>query len=154
MLSGKFRLQRKDRGLKKFKQRINRFARKDAAVTVGVHGDADGDYDGISVLEIATIHEFGLGQPQRSFLRAWVAENKEEIDAITKRFAEAVVAGRMTEDQALKQMGVLFTASIQKKISAGVPPPNEQSTIDRKGSSTPLIENGILRASIDHKIDK
>src|SRR5262245_20440620 len=36
------------------------------------------DADGATVGEIAEIHEFGLGVPQRSFLRGWVDEDKAQ----------------------------------------------------------------------------
>lgn len=144
-------IQVKDYGYKAFKKRVT--DPRPIALTVGVHADADGDYEGVSVLEIANFHEFGIGNPQRSFIRAWVEENRDEIDRAVNHMAELVTLGKIDRAAAVDQLGTLFVASIQKRISAGIDPPNEQSTIDRKGSSTPLIDTNQLRASIDYKDD-
>lgn len=141
----------KDKGYVALKRRVKQFAKAPLKMTVGIHADADADYDGVSILEIATWIEFGLGQPQRSFIRAWAEEKRKDIDKAVKAVALAVVKGKLTRQQGIDQLGALFVASIQKRISAGIPPPNAASTIARKGSSTPLIDQGQLRASIDFK---
>lgn len=155
MIKTRLRTIVRDRGWKKFKARNTKLAQAKPGVTVGVHGDAEGGYDnGKSVVEIANIHEFGLGPPQRSFVRAWVEEKRDEISKVQITYARLVSLGKLEQQTALDRMGLLFVASMQKRIAGGVPPPNADSTIARKGSSTPLIDEGILRASIKHKVDE
>lgn|SRR5574342_207575 len=103
----------------------------------------------LTVGEIAAIHEFGLGGlPQRSWLRGWCDGQAAMIHRTLAELARRVVAGKMDEERALSLAGAKFQGSIQARIRAGVPPPNRPSTIARKGSSTPLVDTGQLRASV------
>jgi hypothetical protein len=146
--------QRRDTGLRRFQQRMQSLAQGEKAVTVGVHSDAGGGYEGgASVLDVATMAEFGIGQPQRSFVRAWAEEHKDDANASIRRIAQGVVAGKLDERSALEQLGLWAVGSMQARISAGIEPPNAPSTIAKKGSSTPLIDKGQLRSSITHKVD-
>lgn len=126
-------------------------------ITVGIHA-AEGqkehqDYKA-SVLDIATFHEFGLGVPERSFVRAWFDAKKPDVQAFVVSRLKLVVAGKLTQDQALDQIGLFMQSGMQKNISDGIPPPNAPSTIARKGSSTPLIDTGQLRSSITYAVNK
>ncbi len=128
----------------------------DYEVVVGVLADGKGaapakGAEGMTVLDLATIHEFGAPAshiPQRSFVRAYVDENREQIRAWQRGLLTTIFAGRITAQQALNQLGAKVAAGIQTRIAAGIAPPNAQSTIDRKGSSTPLIDTGQLRSSV------
>ena len=103
----------------------------------------------LSVGEIAAIHEFGLGGlPQRAWLRGWVDGNASLIRNTLRNIALRVVGGKLDEVSGLSLAGVKFQGGIQRGIRAGVPPPNAPSTIRRKGSSTPLVDTGQLRASV------
>ena len=73
---------------------------------------------------------------------------------ILKKLLQRVIAGELTEDAALEQFGAWSKGEIQARIARGVPPPNAASTVKRKGSSTPLIDTGILRSSIDYEVRK
>ncbi len=142
----------RDTGLRKYRERAERLSRG-KSVTVGVHGDAGGGYETISVLELAAIHEFGLGNsPERSFIRAWVEENKDEIQQMIARMGEAIQAGKLAEGQALEQLGLWAQGNIQARISQGIPPPNAPSTAAAKDSSTPLVDTGQLKSSITYKV--
>lgn len=105
----------------------------------------------MTVLMVATIHEFGApaaGIPQRSFVRAYVDEHRDQIRAWQREILTPVFAGKVTATQALNRLGAKISGGIQARISAGIPPALAQETVDRKGSSTPLIDTGQLRASI------
>ncbi len=111
-------------------------------------------YSTMSVVEIATIHEFGNEHcPERSFLRAWFDENESKCRAAVVAMLEAVLAGKYTKDQALQLLGQRFVGEIQKRIANGIPPPNAPSTIAQKGSDKPLIDTGQLRSAITYAID-
>ncbi len=139
---------------------------KRATVTVGIHGDdgsdphahatfeADGaltpDSD-LTVSEVGSFHEFGLGVPQRSFIRGWFDEAVEENRALIASQLKLAILGKLTLEAALERIALKMEASIKKRIAArgnGAYPGLAASTIKRKGSSVPLIDTGQLRAAI------
>lgn len=129
------------------------FGFRQASVAVGVT-EADGakSEGALTVLDVANIHEFGLGTaPERSFLRAYFDQNEPRIQKMLIALMEAALKGKYTKEQILEILGQKMVGEIQARISAGIEPPLAQATIDKKGSSTPLIDTGQLRASISYK---
>ncbi len=144
----------RDRGLKALVRRVKKA--RSRAITVGIHSGEGGapTAGGAAVADVASIHEFGLGNsPERSFVRAWAEENESENHDVLRKLGELVVKGRNTVDDGLEKAGVFFAASMQKRIQGGIPPELAESTIERKGSSTPLIDTGQLIGSITHKVE-
>jgi hypothetical protein len=128
-------------------------------ITVGVHADdgAQGHTEGQSVADIASIHEFGAPQanvPQRSFVRAWFDEASASGELMTTLKAElaSVVEGKRTLKQALERSALRFEGSVKERIRRHIPPPLKPATIKRKGSSTPLIDRGVLRNSVRGRV--
>jgi len=123
-------------------------------VTVGVQADIGAQQhvgSKLTVLDIATIHEFGLGNnPERSFIRATFDENQELI----YRLAQLVVDGKLTREQALNQLGLRFQAQVIDRINSNIPPPLAPATIKRKGSSLALVDTGQLKSSITYRIEQ
>lgn len=150
-----------DRGAKALLERIASSVR--TRVTVGIH-EAEGsasaeEGDGLTVLDVGTINEFGGDQgdnpPRRSFLADWADENEEKLKSDMRKIGAAVVAGKLsTLEQGFERLGLRSVAEIQQRIKAGIDPENADSTIERKGSSTPLINHGQLWTSITHKVEK
>lgn len=137
----------------------------DLAVKIGVQGSEASDQiitDAIimspmTLIELAVIHEFGApsaGIPQRAFIRAladserpkWVAELGKQcvraFDDSTKKDA------KHSATAALTVLGEKYRTAVIKRMKAGIAPPLKEMTIDRKGSSTPLIDTGALLRSI------
>lgn len=141
-----------DKGLNSLLARLAKA--KGLSLTVGVHDTEGGQayQKGLTVAEVATIHEFGLGVPQRSFLRSWADERAAENQALIKQVGEQVVKG-LDVSTGLDRLGLKFVAGIQGRMVAGIPPPNAPSTIAQKGSSTPLIDTSQLKGSIRHKVE-
>jgi hypothetical protein len=145
----------RDRGYKQLRERA-RGLRAKHAVGVGITGTtgaqiASGE---LTVLDIGTIHEFGLGRvPQRSFVRAWFDElapkNKRRVMLIAQR----VLKGQLSERRGLELLGLEFQASMQARITRGIAPPNAPATIAKKGSSTSLIDTGQLRQAISYEVE-
>lgn len=110
--------------------------------------------DHIGNVELAIIQEFGLGVPERSFLRRTFDKRREEWKALAERLMRLVLKEKLTADAMLKLLGEKMKADIKREITsgAGIPPPNAQSTIDRKGSSRPLVDSGRLVGSIDYEV--
>ncbi len=108
----------------------------------------------LTVGEIATIHEFGLGTcPERSFIRGWCDENEGNVvNFLAKESQRAITLKMPNFDQGLERLGLFCVSGIQVRIANGIPPALKQATIDRKGSSTPLINTGQLRSSITYEV--
>lgn len=130
------------------------FGKQRATIEVGIL-EADGAKphgEGLTVLDVATFNEFGLGVPERSFLRAWFDDNRPRAMTILGAVLRTVVSGQRTKEQALELLGARFVAEIQKRIAQGILPPNSEETIKKKGSSVPLIDTGQLRTSITYRV--
>jgi hypothetical protein len=124
-------------------------------VDVGIIGDTAGASTpgGMTVGTLAEIHEFGLGVPQRSFLRAWADADRAKIDRVWGALLRKVLKSELTLDQALEQFGIWAQGQVQQFIAdSRVQPPLDQRTIDAKGSSVPLIDTGQLRSSITYEV--
>jgi len=142
----------RDRGAKKLLARM----REKASLTVGIHKDAgSASYDsGATIAEVASYHELGLGVPRRSFIADWADENRSKHETELRKIGRAVLKGTIkSERQGLERFGALAKAQVQQRIVSGIEPALEPETIDRKGSSTPLIDTGRLKASIDTKVE-
>jgi hypothetical protein len=123
---------------------------KGGEITVGLHGNEGSSphEGGLSTAEIGERHEFGLGVPERSFIRAWFDENKPEIERVLSSQLELSLKEGKSLDWALERVALWSQADIQRRIVAGIAPDNHPMTIARKGSSTPLIDTGVLKASL------
>jgi hypothetical protein len=130
-------------------------ARAPIAVEVGVLGVAASAAKGdVTVGDIATWAEFGIGQPQRSWLGGWIDEHEKDLDPIISAELRAILKGDRTREQAAARLGAWIVGSIQQRIADGIDPPNAESTIRQKGSATPLIDTGQLRSSIASRVVK
>lgn len=130
------------------------------ALSVGVlgaeAGAAHADSVGLTVGEIAEIHEFGLGTaPRRSFLADWADEKRSEIQQVVIKGGAALVRGKSitSPGQLLNQIGQWAVGSIQARMATNIPPPLAPETIKRKGSSVSLIDTGQLRSSVTYRVD-
>lgn len=142
----------RDNGARRLLEQVR--AVKERAVDVGVLGQkAAEDHGGLTVGDVATFHEFGLGVPERSFIRNYVDRSKQAAQALARRCAEAVAKG-VPAEAALNIIGMSHASAIQEMIADGIDPPLAEETIKRKGSSTPLIDTGQLRASVTWRIAK
>lgn len=153
---GKTRVRDTDHGAKAMAARLKALAASTKTVRVGVLSDApkkerEGAAGKLSLVEVAAVHEFGApeaGIPQRSFIRATIDERRGDIEALQLVLAQRVVEGKITEDQALAQLGAKVVAWVQARIASNIPPPLAEETAARKGSSVALVDTGQLRASI------
>lgn len=56
--------------------------------------------------------------------------------------------------QSLDRLGLMAAGDIQRRIADLRDPPNAASTVDRKGSSNPLIDTGEMRQKVSHKVQE
>lgn len=145
-----------DRGLAARITALAEFSQWEVAVGIlddGKANDPKKQYPELTVLFIASIHEFGAPSaeppiPERSFVRGYVDEHKADIFGWQKVLAQRAARGEITAKQALDQLGARIAGGIQERIAAGIAPPNAPATIEAKGSATPLVDSGQLRASL------
>ncbi len=139
----------RDKGYKALLRRVRRARGK--AVKVGILSGS-GNAGGVNTLDVASIHEFGLGPPERSFIRAWVDADEAKLEDDVRRLAESVVNGTNTYEIALEKIGVLMAAKSQKFIQDGrVTPPTIKS--GEAGSNTTLIDQANLVNAISHEVE-
>jgi len=123
------------------------------ATDIGIMGSEAGDtYEGggMTTAEVAERHEFGIGVPQRSWLRGYVDENESIIMARLRAISDSIARGKGSLRIGLEQLGVLTVGEIQERISNRIAPALAEATIKRKGSDVPLIDTGQLRSSVTH----
>lgn len=111
--------------------------------------------DGTPTALIAAVHEFGSperGIPERSFLRSGMRENQDKYVRLNKVNLVRILRGQLTVEQALSQLGEMAKGDVQQKIRSGDFAPLKQSTIDRKGSSKPLIDSGQMVQSVTYEL--
>lgn len=143
----------KDRGYRKLLASIEA-SKSGFKITLGIHAEEGSAADGnATVVQVAEWNEFGTETiPARPAITGWADERGDDaIREVSDDMARALKAG-VSPIQRADQLAQKFAAEIQAKISGHVPPPNAQSTIDRKGSSTPLINTGQFRSSIRGKV--
>jgi hypothetical protein len=144
-----------DKGYKQLCDRVFGAAKTKPSIDVGILDDGPhGNDDMVSILQIAVWAEFGTQtEPARSFIRDWFDQNEAGLRKDLVILMQSVVQGKRTKEQILELLGQRCVAQIQERIVAGIDPPNAQSTIDRKGSSTPLIDTGILKAAVNYRVN-
>ena len=113
--------------------------------------------DGTSVAYVATIQEFGAPEvriPPRPFMRPTVAAHKREWSKLIAKGIPQVVIGKMTAFDVLDLVGIKAAADIQTTIASIYSPPNSPATIKRKGSAKPLVDTGLMVASVQNAVNK
>ena len=125
-------------------------------VLVGVPEGAGAYEDGLTIATIAAVNNFGSADgkiPAREFLQPAINKGAPQYQRLAEIMIPKVLSGSMAMTALLEQMGNLAEGHVKQEITDFDTPPNAQSTIDRKGSSSPLIDTGALRQSIRYVID-
>lgn len=136
-----------DRG---YKSLIRRVASPLPPITVGVHGDEGGASAGgdLTVVDVASIHEFGLNGTERSFIRAWFDSEKSTNEDVLKLIGRAMVRKGGRPRAAAERAALFLEASAKRYIQSGSVSP----ATDKDG--TTLIESSQLVGSIRGKVGK
>ena len=138
--------------LKQFESSLERAKRK--VVAVGLPKEAVGSKvygDGMSIISIGAIHEYGLGAaPARSFLRLPFNVKKDELDSFMAKQFESLFYGKSV-DQALGLVGVKAVNIVQQAFASGgfgKWPDIQQQTKNAKNSSKILIDTATLKNNV------
>lgn len=90
--------------------------------------------------------------PERSFIRATIDEKRGDIARLFERAAKGAIDGKINLKTGLGLIGEKTVAWIKGRIRKGISPPLAASTIARKGSSKPLIDEGQLIGSLTYAV--
>lgn len=124
--------------------------RRGGFVTVGIHEDTGNHPDAdISNAQLGALLNFGT---DRIPPRPWLAPGVESATSdIIDTLAAGVESGAPM-NQTLEQVGAIAAGAAQVYMTELRDPPNAPSTIAQKGSDNPLIDTGVLRASVSYKV--
>lgn len=110
---------------------------------------------GGSLAVIASANEFGTADgriPERSFLRSTADEKRKEFNDMLDEGLNNIIKQKTTVQKLLDVLGIFAKGATQKKITDIIGPQNAESTVARKGSSTPLVDTGFMRQSIGYEV--
>ncbi len=142
-------VQEEDYGWDKILSDLNSL--KNMIVEVG-YDQNSGDEGTIGLAELASIHEFGNEHvPERPFMRESFDRSAEQLTETGYTLADKVISGKIDPEMAYEIWGDSYKTAVQKGVigqSLGLEE-NAQSTIDRKGSDTPLVDTGRLINGIE-----
>lgn len=143
-------------------KRLENFGDPHVKVGILASGKAnETESSGITMAELGTIHEFGApgaNIPERSFIRQTFKLKQDEVIKVTETLAKNIVEKDMTLSKALDLLGAKGAAWIQDTIVKQlVTPKLEDSeagkrTIERKGSSSTLIDTGLLKNAMTWEV--
>ena len=133
-------------------------------VDIGILGENNQSIEGgYTLAGIGAVHEFGTDRagrgnsvtiPERSFLRMPLETGQQDIENAVKGHLQKYIADGDIKG-IFKLIGIAGEARIQEAFETagfGTWDPNAESTIRQKGSDSPLIDQGDLRAAITSKV--
>ena len=92
--------------------------------------------------------------PERSFLRGgWDAHHEAVIKQTDPLIAD-VTAGKMSADQFCEVVGLLLKSKIQDYAVDLRNPANHPFTVQRKGSSNPLVDSGDMIGALSYEVEE
>lgn len=138
-------LQQVKDALKKEIEKIN----SDKTVLVGIHEDAGMTEDGdLTMAQLGAVLHFGTQTiPPRPWLDTGVNSGIQDYLDVIQNHSDDL-------DNALEIIGQIAVGRVQQYITDLKEPANATSTIEKKGSSNPLIDTGAMRQSVTYKISQ
>ena len=144
-----------DKGMKRLIKQIKEL--EDTHILVGLPGDL-GTHDAEGEETIAQIginNEFGHSNvPSRPWMRSTAdkGSTKTRFTRLMKNQYLKLVNGVATPKSVYRFLGEWYVSELKSTIKNGNFVPNAEFTILNKGSSTPLIDTGLMRNSITSRI--
>lgn len=150
---------------KQFAEKIE--ATGGARVKIGVLSNAAGETkvpgSDMDLIGLAAIHEFGTparpwagfaGIPPRPFIRATFDANRAEVGKKVRALAVAFLKGQISLNRGLNMLGHWGVGAVHRYVEQGSNLlPNAPSTIERKGSSRPLIDTKQLINGVTYVVE-
>ncbi|MEK5148770.1 hypothetical protein MKX53_17455 [Psychrobacillus sp. FSL K6-4615] len=91
--------------------------------------------------------------PERSFLRTGTDANIDAIQAKAQELITDVVNGNVSVETFFEMLGLELKGKIQEYAIDLDNPVNHPFTVERKGSSNPLVDNGGLIQSMEVEVE-
>lgn len=104
---------------------------------------------------LAAVHELGApsrGIPARPFLVPTIKDNSGKYVMLMKQGFKAALSNKEEVAKVYEKIGIVASDDVKDYIVSGSFEPLKQKTIDKKGSSKPLISTGELRNSISYEV--
>ena len=115
----------------------------------------DETVDGTAVVDYATFNEFGTEYiPARPFMSITAELYTDDISRFTQYLVGRMIDGKITDETVFRNMGEKYQSYIQKTIRDAKTwaVPNAESTIEKKGSTSPLIDTGRMVQSVRYEV--
>jgi hypothetical protein len=129
----------------------------DIEVTVGIHeqeGSEGHGGDGLTTAEVGAVHEFGLGVPQRSFVRGYFDDNADEIVQAQDAALQRILDGGDPEVEA-GRVALKLESGMKERILARIDPGLAESTKKRRGEgAVPLVATSQLLGAVRGKVTR
>lgn len=123
-------------------------------VKVGLFGEGNDPKNNMAYL--GSVHQFGSNKmkiPKRPFVSNAFDKNESEFKNFVSDEYKNVIDGKQNFKKMVDRIGVKHEGQMKKGITEYNYVPNKPKTIIRKGSSTPLIDNGQMRNSIKFEVE-
>ena len=114
----------------------------------GTKGDRIHNKADIPIWQLAAIHQFGSvarGIPVRDFMGPAKVPTILAIGPLMKNLVSRLNQGGEPHMNGFKAIARVAESEMKKSINNLSSPANAQSTVDRKGSSNPLIDSAEMR---------
>ena len=115
--------------------------------------------DGTSVVDVAFWNNYGTKNqdggdhiPARRFMDIAGKKSIQELSPILKKLIPRLNEGKMKFNDIGEIVGQKAVAIFKREITELSEPPNAPATIERKGSSNPLIDTGLMRQTVTFDI--
>ena len=141
-------------GLKGFLERFREIGKP--KVYIGVPASKNGMHEGgINMATLLAIHVLGApsrGIPQRDPLRPPLIANAQRYSDLLALGLKNALSDGTDPKLVYEKIGIVATNDVYDYFVTGNFKPLNQKTIDRKGSSKPLIDTEELRGSITYEV--
>lgn len=126
---------------------------KEGVVRVGFFEGSRYD-DDTYVAQVARWNEFGIGVPERPFMRPAVFERKQEFNALLRSEYKKALKDNKSTMNVLRKVGEKAVSAIQTQIWSGHYVRNSDATIKRKGRNKPLIDTELMVNSVNYQAEE
>ena len=126
-------------------------------VYIGIPSSTNARQGASNNATIAAVHELGgpsRGIPARPFLIPTMQNNAEKYTNLMAQGFRNALQDKEKAAEVYEKIGLVASSDVKDYIASGQFVPLKQSTIDRKGSSKPLISTGEMRNSISYEVKK
>ena len=141
-------------GLKGFLDRFKEIGKP--KVYIGVPASKNGMHEGgINMATLLAIHVLGApsrGIPQRDPLRPPLIANAQRYSDLLALGLKNALSDGTDPKLVYEKIGIVATNDVKDYFVTGNFKPLNQKTIDRKGSSKPLIDTEELRGAISYEV--